>query len=62
MTFKTESAVRAAFWQGWQDRPQPRRLPSGDWPADVRVEFCDFVEMLVRDDHISEELAQRVTL
>lgn len=61
MTFTTQAQVRAAFWQGWQDRIKPRKV-GGDWPTDTRVEFVDFVDMLARDGHISETLAQRVTL
>lgn len=61
-TFTTQAQVRAAFWQGWEGRPRPRKLKDGDYPADVRVEFVDFVDMLARDGHISEALAQRVTL
>lgn len=62
MTFTTQAQVRAAFWQGWEGRPKPKRLRDGDWPTDVRVEFVDFVDMLQRDGHISEKLAYRVTL
>jgi hypothetical protein len=47
---------------GWEGRQRPARLKDGDYPADVRVEFVDFVDMLAKDGHISEALAQRVTL
>ena len=57
-----QSEVRAAFWQGWEGRPRPKKLRDGDYPTDVRVEFVDFVDMLARDGHISEELARKVTL
>ena len=60
--FTTQKQVRAAFWQGWEGRRRPARLKDGDYPTDVRVEFVDFVDMLARDGHISEALAQRVTL
>lgn len=61
-TFTTAAQVRRAFWQGWEGRPRPQKLNNGDYPADVRVEFVEFVDMLARDGHISEALAQRVTL
>lgn len=61
-TFKTEAQVRRAFWQGWEGRPRPKKLPGGDWPTDVRCEFVDFVDMLSRDGHISPALAARATL
>ncbi len=60
--YTTQAQVRAAFWQGWEGRPRPKKLRSGDYPVDARVEFVDFVDMLVRDGLISESLAQRVTL
>lgn len=62
MTYTTQAQVRAAFWQGWEGRARPKKLRNGDYPTDVRVEFVDFVDMLQRDGHISEELASRVTL
>jgi hypothetical protein len=31
-------------------------------PADIRMAFVDYVDMLSRDGTISEQLAQRVTL
>ncbi len=60
-TFTTQPQVREAFWQGFAG-PRPKKLSTGDYPTDVRVEFVDFVDMLARDGHISEALAQRVTL
>lgn len=60
-SFTTEGAVRKAFWQGSAFKRR-RGKDHNDYPADVRVEFVDFVDMLVRDGHISETLAQKVTL
>jgi len=60
--FKTITEVRAAFWQGWEGRARPKKLRDGDYSTDVRVEFVDFVDMLARDGHITEDLARRVTL
>lgn len=61
-TMTTQAQVRAAFWESWVGRPRPKKLRDGDYPADVRFEFVDFVDMLARDGQISEALAQRVTL
>ena len=59
---KTQSEVRTAFWQGMpQVWAKYRNKRQNDWPCDLRMEFCDFVEMLRRDGHISESLANRVT-
>ncbi len=60
--FTTQAQVRAAFWQGWEGRPRPKKQRDGDYPTDVRVEFVDFIDMLQKDGHISEALAHRVTL
>lgn len=58
----TQSALRAAFWQGmpsvWSKYRNKRQ---NEWPTDLRVEFVDFVDFLARQGNISEELAQRVT-
>lgn len=58
--FTTQAELRAAFWQGFPVRP--KRLRNGDFPTDVRLGWCDFVDMLARDGQISEALAQRATL
>ena len=56
----TQSELRAAFWQGFTVRPKRNR--DRDYPTDIRVEWCDFIEHLARDGIISEALAQRATL
>jgi hypothetical protein len=60
--FTNERELRRAFWQGWKNRIKPKRNKDGDWPTDIRVEWCDFIEHLARDGIISESLAQRATL
>lgn len=55
--------VVSAFWQGMpQEWKQYRRRSHNACPTDVRVEFVDFVDMLHRDGHISDEVAHAVTL
>lgn len=58
----TQKQVRAAFWQGmpsvWSKYRNKRQ---NDWPYDLRMEWCGFVEMMRRDGHISESLAETVT-
>lgn len=63
-SFTTESQVRAAFWQGNEHlRAEYRRgKRQNDYNATIRSEFVDFLDMLARDGHISDALAQRVTL
>ena len=56
----TQGQVRAAFWQGFPTRP--KKWSNGQYPTTIRCEFVDFVDMLQKGGHISEALAQRVTL
>jgi len=62
--FTTQAQVRQAFWQGNEHlRAQYKPGKSqNDYNATIRTEWVDFVDMLARDGHISEALAQRVTL
>lgn len=64
MTFTTQAQVRAAFWQGNAHlRAHYRRQKrQNDYTATIRAEWVAFVDMLARDGHISDALAQRVTL
>ena len=64
--YTTQKQVRAAFWESADsmngDGITRRKLPDGDYTTDTRCAFVDFVDALARDGHISESLAQRVTL
>lgn len=63
-TLTTEGQVRKAFWQGNEHLRArfQRGKRQNDYDATIRSEFVEFVDMLARDGHISESLAQRVTL
>lgn len=64
-SFTTQAQVRAAFWQGVSHNTGgsiQRKKVNGDYTTDTRCEFVEFVDMLARDGHITEALAQRVTL
>ncbi len=66
--FTTQAQVRAAFWRGYTPKLKAAAgikrgmKTQNDYPADVRMEWVDFVDMLARDGQISEALAARVTL
>ncbi len=65
-TFTTQAEVRRAFWQG-APAEMRKRVPNHEgtgrmYNATARSEVVEFVDMLTRDGHISEALAQRVTL
>lgn len=59
--YTTQAQVRAAFWEQASYARKPG-LSQNDYPTDVRVSFVDFVDQLCREGHITEALAQRVTL
>ncbi len=62
---KTESEVRAAFWQGMPSHIRAsfkRGKRQNEYDATIRSEWVEFVDMLARDGIISESLADRVTL
>jgi hypothetical protein len=64
-TYTNQADVRDAFWNVFFVEGKPRKYwgkSQNDLPADIRVAFCDFVDMLEKDGQISEALAQRVTL
>ena len=49
----------------WADHPAFRRVPGrdqNDYPADVRVAFCDYVDALERSGAITSTIAARLTL
>lgn len=57
-----QTQIRDMFWNEY---PEFKRVPGrkqNQYPADVRVSFCDFIERLNRSQSISELLAQRATL
>lgn len=58
----TQKQVRESFWANFPRYERKSGFTQNDYPADVRMLFCDFVEDLARDGDITESLAQRVTL
>ena len=58
----TQKQLRAEFWRS---NPELKRIPGktqNEYPTDVRVSWCDFVERMYRAGQISEALADRATL
>jgi len=60
--FTDEDEVRDAFWQGMPQHIRRNWKRQNDYNATIRSEWVEFVDMLARNGHISEELAQNVTL
>jgi len=65
---KTQTQVRAAFWMYINEvAPEYKDIKrtnkrQNDYPADVRMLFCEYVETERRNGNISEKLAYKVTL
>lgn len=65
-TYTTQKQIRRAFWQAF---PEADRRKITDYSGkgkmyrtDTRTLFVEFIDALRRDDQISPELAERVTL
>lgn len=63
MKITTQKELRKVFWAESGLREFYRcRLTQNQYPTDVRVTWCDFVEACRNNGAISEELAYRATL
>lgn len=62
--YTTQAEVRKLFWTSYPKfRPEYRaRKRQNDYNCDIRCTFVDYVDYLMKNGHISEKLAQRVTL
>ena len=61
--FTTQAQVRKAFWQGSEHlKHYVKSKTQNEYNATIISEFVEFVDMLERNDHISEKLANEVTL
>ena len=58
----TQSSLRNAFWE---EHPNISRHPGwtqNQYPTDVRMLWCDYIEAMRRNKQISDALANRATL
>lgn len=69
----TIKEVRNSFWENYPQyrkgykkvnakKPYYTEKRQNDYCTDIRCAFVDYVDYLLKDDIISEKLAQRVTL
>jgi hypothetical protein len=58
----TQKALREAFWRDYPRLPRVPGRTQNDYPADIRIAWCGFVDNMARSGTISEALAQRATL
>lgn len=64
-TITTQAALREEFWKNTQHMKRYRGgkpMKQNDYPADVRMEWCEFIEGMERNNLITMELASRATL
>ena len=61
--FTTQAQVKNAFWQGNKHlKHYAKSKIQNEYNATIRTEFVEFVDMLEKNDHINEKLANEVTL
>lgn len=64
--YTTQAQVRMGFWESIEGLNRSKELKfkrdNGDFRTDTRCAFVDYVDMLARDNRISEKLASKVTL
>ena len=58
----TLTKLRQAFWEAHPAFKRAGRTKQNDYPINVRMAWCDYVEATRRNGDISENLAQRATL
>ena len=61
----TQKQIRKMFWEEYPEFKEQffkTRKKQNDYPTDVRVSFCDFLDHLKGNNTISEKLAYRATL
>jgi hypothetical protein len=58
----TQKELRAAFWMYHPGLTRRGRTKQNDYPATVRVTWCDFIECMRRNGEITDALATRATL
>ena len=61
---KTITEVRNAFWEAHPQFASERRSKKrqNDYRVDIRVSFCEYLDVLERNQIISEKLADKATL
>ena len=61
--FTSHSQVKNAFWQGNEYlKHYVKSKTQNEYNATIKAEFVEFVDMLEKNNHICEKLANEVTL
>lgn len=60
--------IRANFWEMLKEcspelyKQGKRSKPQNEQVTDIRVSFCDYIDMLYKSGDITDEQAQKITL
>ena len=58
-----QAQLRAAFWRAFPLATLKRsRKTQNDYPTDIRVAWCDFIEAARSNGEITDRVAERATL
>ena len=62
--YTSQAVLRRQFWLDHPSlRPQYRSAKrQNDYPTDIRIAWCDYVDAMAREGCISADLAARATL
>ena len=62
--YTSQAVLRRQFWLDHPSlRPQYRSAKrQNEYPTDIRIAWCDYVDAMARDGNISDALACRATL
>ena len=58
----SQAMLRAKFWAAHPQWTRCVKKSQNDYPADIRMAWCDFVEQMNQDGQISEKLTYNATL
>ena len=63
-TMTTQKEVRNSFWSSFPEFKSEYKSNKrqNEYKCDIRMTFIDYIDSLVRNNEISEDLAKRVTL
>jgi hypothetical protein len=62
INISTLKDLRCSFWTSNPQLKRHGRRKQNDYPVDIRMAWCDFVESTRRAGDISERLAEKATL
>lgn len=58
----TQQELRTAFWQSHPRLVYRPGKTQNDYPADTRMDWCDYIDHMHRDGQIDTSLASRAVL